>query len=441
MALIFYFICILIPFCVLALDKEFTPLHANMERLPPKDGQTNRDGKLFSLFSIVQFKNEACRSTQTLSNTGSTVARNGTCYSSTECQDKSGQAAGGCAAGFGICCVFVYEAGGTLNQNCSYIRNPNYPNAATDTASLSYTVQKCDPSVCYLRLDFESFDINGLSASTENTAALATTLIDCQDKFTITSTNDPNMPVICGKNTGQHVYVDVGTGASDTATLQFDFTDNAALTNSRYYEVKVTQLPCNNEYNRFPGCFQYHEGLTGRVETFNYQNCALDGTQTHLPNQDYSICVRPESGYDCVQWQICPDQLCGNAGTAGSGITLPAVGAETGQEPCVAFSIGTIEANAAKAQKTSDCVGDYISIDGASPTCCQGSNPIPTQDRFCGWWFYIDPLRLAGGNIPLCDCTAPYSLNIKFDGLSDIPAGTNLKTSCGLCLEYKQVRC
>ena len=28
-----------------------------------------------------------------------TTARNGTCYSSTECTDKSGQAAGGCAAG------------------------------------------------------------------------------------------------------------------------------------------------------------------------------------------------------------------------------------------------------------------------------------------------------------------------------------------------------
>ena len=27
------------------------------------------------------------------------VRRNGTCYSSTECRDKSGQAAGSCAAG------------------------------------------------------------------------------------------------------------------------------------------------------------------------------------------------------------------------------------------------------------------------------------------------------------------------------------------------------
>ena len=38
--------------------------------------------------------------------------------------------------------------------------------------------------VCYLRLDFESFDINGLSASTEiNTDT--DSVIACQDKFTI----------------------------------------------------------------------------------------------------------------------------------------------------------------------------------------------------------------------------------------------------------------
>ena len=40
--------------------------------------------------------------------------------------------------------------------------------------------------VCYLRLDFESFDINALSDSAEykDTDPKATT--ECQDKFTIT---------------------------------------------------------------------------------------------------------------------------------------------------------------------------------------------------------------------------------------------------------------
>ena len=44
------------------------------------------------------------------------------------------------------------------------------------------------------------------------------------------------------------VYIDMGTGASDTATLNFDFTDSTSLQNSRFFEVKVTQLPCSSEY-------------------------------------------------------------------------------------------------------------------------------------------------------------------------------------------------
>ena len=40
----------------------------------------------------------------------------------------------------------------------------------------------------------------------------------------------------------------MGTTASDTATLSFKFADSTALTNSRFYEIKITQLPCTSEY-------------------------------------------------------------------------------------------------------------------------------------------------------------------------------------------------
>jgi len=49
-----------------------------------------RDPKVFSLFSIVTFKNDGCRSQED---------RNGTCFTSTECTDKGGKKSGGCAAG------------------------------------------------------------------------------------------------------------------------------------------------------------------------------------------------------------------------------------------------------------------------------------------------------------------------------------------------------
>ena len=40
------------------------------------------------------------------------------------------------------------------------------------------------------------------------------------------------------------VYIDMGTGASDSTKLDFTFDG----TYSRKYELKVTQLPCSNEY-------------------------------------------------------------------------------------------------------------------------------------------------------------------------------------------------
>ena len=50
---------------------------------------------------------------------------------------------------------------------------------------LQFNVVKCSSDVCYLRLDFESFDINGLSESLEYDNA-NDNLVACQDKFKIT---------------------------------------------------------------------------------------------------------------------------------------------------------------------------------------------------------------------------------------------------------------
>jgi len=94
-----------------------------------------RDKKIFSLFNVVTFKNDGC--------TSSDSSRNGTCFTSTECSNKGGRALGNCAAGFGVCCVFILSTTGDISQNCSYIQNPSYPSSYGDTTSLTYTVRKC----------------------------------------------------------------------------------------------------------------------------------------------------------------------------------------------------------------------------------------------------------------------------------------------------------
>ena len=80
------------------------------------------------------------------------------------------------------------------------------------------------------------------------------------------------------------------------------------------------------------GCLQYHTGITGRFETFNYPATS----ESHLPSQQlvviffvtflriwmkhyiitpaecgivhvyfrYSVCIRQEEGYCCVQYVV-----------------------------------------------------------------------------------------------------------------------------------------
>ncbi|TRY75235.1 hypothetical protein TCAL_15647 [Tigriopus californicus] len=60
------------------------------------DGRRNhagRNGKLLSLFQIINFPNEPC-----IGNAG----KNGTCYTPEECTTKGGSAAGTCAQGYGV---------------------------------------------------------------------------------------------------------------------------------------------------------------------------------------------------------------------------------------------------------------------------------------------------------------------------------------------------
>merc|ERR1712038_1442699 len=126
-----------------------------LDLAPEKVKDASREGKVFSLFSVVTFPNAGCTSQS--GTTGiSSVNRNGTCYTATECSDNGG------AAGFGVCCLFVYSsASTTISQNCSYIQNPNFPSAYGSTSTIAWQVNKCATNICAMRLDFETFTTAG----------------------------------------------------------------------------------------------------------------------------------------------------------------------------------------------------------------------------------------------------------------------------------------
>jgi len=49
---------------------------------------------------------------------------------------------------FGVCCLFtVSTSGSTVNQNCTYVRNPGFPTALTATTAITYTVNKIQSGI------------------------------------------------------------------------------------------------------------------------------------------------------------------------------------------------------------------------------------------------------------------------------------------------------
>jgi len=349
--------------------------------------EANREKKMFSLFNVVTFKNLPCKS-----NDGN---RNGTCYTTTECTDKGGKTSGNCASGFGVCCLFtVQSASEEINQNCTYIQNPSFPTAYTETTALTYTIKKCADDVCAVRLDFETFTTQGPAATGEADGGL------CVDSLVVSGSSGLTSPVICGMNSGQHVYMDMGVPSTATATLAFTF---AGASTTRMWEIKATQIPCSANYRPDSGCLQYHQGLTGRIETFNFANTAV---QSHLRNQNYNICIRQEQGYCCVQYSVCTDD-----------------------------NSYTLDADIAMAKTDTNCSDDFLGIDGIGMTCNSAPGRVQ-HTKLCGAFFNAEDL-LAVTAEALCDCTAPYSINVVTDATID--AANTL--SRGVCLEYRHVPC
>merc|ERR1719430_818017 len=80
-----------------------------------RTSESSRDGKTFSLFSIVQFPNQVC----TASSSSSSSTTYGTCYTSSECSTRGGSGDGNCAAGFGVCCVISTSTCSSTISTCS----------------------------------------------------------------------------------------------------------------------------------------------------------------------------------------------------------------------------------------------------------------------------------------------------------------------------------
>lgn len=367
-----------------------------------RNSSNTRTKKLFNLFSIVTFPNNACQS--------GTSGSNGTCLSASECTSRGGTISGSCASGFGACCIVEFSScGGTISYNCTYLVNPGYPSSYTSAGTCTWSIPKTQSDVCFIRLDFDVFTIAAPDAATSVGQCTTDYFQGTNAKTGTNSASGKTTPKICGVNTGSHMYIDAGTQTSEEASLTADLT---GTTTNRSWKIKVTQILCSATNKPSTGCLQYHTGTTGQVRSYNF----LADSYLHLGSQFYKVCVRRERGYCKIAWTQSSDPDSFKISRPATVYT-----SNNGQTGCAQDSVKIYGGS------------DY----GLSNVCTAPGAPgisLSSVDRYCGGTLTCT----AGSSNPatIISSRVPFDLDVDFSSVDT--AGANNR---GFCLNYYQILC
>jgi len=346
-----------------------------------------RTKKVLSVFTVVKFPNSACDS--------STAGRNGTCYTQSECEEKGGSSSGSCASSFGVCCVFEGTCGTTVAENNTYFSS----SGRTLGNACTYRVCKCATTVCQIRLDFETFALSDpVTVTTGAVTAALTTRGQCNtDVFGVTAPGFGSVPVICGTNTGYHMYVPASDACNEISATY----GSASTASTSSLAIKVSQIECNSARLAPAGCLQFFTQETGTIESFNYNS----GTSVHLANQDYSSCVRQGRG-QCATCYYSPTATpfgIGNSALGANGVGVNC--GPTGGGLAIAGMI------------------DYLEILGGVCTPPVPAAATITLDRYCGTpEFDCGSTSVAASTTnanTVCTNITPFKVTFKADGTED----------------------
>ncbi|XP_053604556.1 uncharacterized protein LOC128671812 isoform X1 [Plodia interpunctella] len=226
--------------------------------------------RFLEVFEVVEFEHVACISSSGLE---------GTCLPENECQNTKGSPMGTCADGYGTCCVIEFKCDDHTVASSGWFTNPGFPSPSTERLSCALSIHKSSEDIKQLRLDFMNFELLPPTGGT------------CQeDQFIVSGQNVNNMiPIICGVNTGQHIYIEVGeTEGPIILAIQTVSPD------SRLFSIKITQVSVTDELAAPTGCFQYFTETQGIIESLNYRDKSDIGiarTPQYLNNLNYAICI------------------------------------------------------------------------------------------------------------------------------------------------------
>jgi hypothetical protein len=317
---------------LLAAAVAATPVEQSPESSPlvvPKDSKTlpesaeagaNREGKLFSVFEIVRFNNEACKGADD---------KDGVCYTAAQCTDMGGTATGNCAMGFGVCCRILVDptCPSDITTASATIVNPGYPDdvntatagscssssgaagrvapriffpttttttTATQTSVTNvevsgtdtmyrWAIYKATPTVEQIRIDFVEFDIAPPKMGACSNESMTITGADAV-------TNKILPDKLCGVLTGQHVYLSVKDLGTDFLTIEITLSMNG----TQEWEMLITQIEGDATDDLAPrGCLQYFKEDAATFSSFNWDS----GNGMLINDNQYSICIKDNDAY------------------------------------------------------------------------------------------------------------------------------------------------
>lgn len=77
------------------------------------------------------------------------------------------------------------------------------------------------------------------------------------------------LPILCGNNPNQHVYIDVGNGAVNSNPVVLSIVTNGA-NQERKWKIKISMISCDSLNMAPSGCLQYFRSPSGIVQSFNF---------------------------------------------------------------------------------------------------------------------------------------------------------------------------
>ncbi|XP_045500436.1 uncharacterized protein LOC123697908 isoform X2 [Colias croceus] len=222
------------------------------------------------------------------------VARSGICLNPYDCRQREGTAAGDCAHGLGVCCVFEVTCGGTIQNNLTYFMSPGFPDLWMGDQDCSIQIEKTHAGIMQLKIDFFHFSIG---QPNRRTGA-------CDEDAMIVGEGANNFTV-CGQNHKQHVYYTLPSSQETREAGELPYSKTTPLVFRmrgsevpRLWLIRVAQMPLAHSAPH--NCLQYFTETNGTIKTFNF---ASNGR--HLASQDYRACIRRNIGACSIRYSPC----------------------------------------------------------------------------------------------------------------------------------------